>query len=98
MEMVSSVPVAQEAVIIVMMSFPMSLFTRRSVCFSVRLSTPKIIKISCGNMPLDPPRINNCRVAMFSILANDIAPPPHGISYARPWESKLMEFFVFVNF
>ena len=35
-------------------------------------------------MPPDPPRVNNCRSAMFSTSANDIA-PPDGKSYVRAW-------------
>ena len=75
MEMVSSVPVAQQAVMIMMMS----LFSRSSVCFSVclrvHLNAPKINKISWGSMPPDPPTVNDCRAAMFSTSANEIAPP-----------------------
>ena len=46
------------------------------------LRTPKIINISWGSMPPDPPRVNDCRVAMFSTSANDIA-PPDGKGYLR---------------
>ena len=54
MEMVSSVPVAQQT-----MMMMVSLFSRSSVCFSVCLRmhhrTPKITKISWESMPPDPP-------------------------------------------
>ena len=42
MEMVSSVPVDQQAITILMMS----LFSRSTVCFSVCLRTPKMTKIA----------------------------------------------------
>ena len=80
MEMVSSVPVAQQA----MMMMMMSLFSRSSVCFSVclrmHLRTPKIMKTYWWSMPPDPPRVNDCGVATFS---DDIA-PPDGKSYVQP--------------
>ena len=54
MEMVSSVPVAQQAMVIMIIRF----FSRSSVCFSVHLRmhlrTPKFTKISWGRMPQDP--------------------------------------------
>ena len=82
MEMVFSVPVVWQAMMILMMS----LFSRNSVCFSVclrmRLRTPKIIKIFWGSIPPDPPTVNNCRVAMFSTSANDTAPPDEKVMYS----------------
>ena len=75
MEMVSSVPVAQQAMMIMMMR----LFSRSSLCFSVclgmHLRTPKSPKFLGGSMPPDPLRVNSCRVAMLSTPANEIAPP-----------------------
>ena len=67
----------------------MSLFSRSSVDFSectkMNLRTLKIIKISWGSIPPDLPRVNNCRTAMFSSSANDIAlPSPDGETYVRP--------------
>ena len=84
MEIVSSVPVAQQAMTIMMMS----LFSRSSVCFSVclrmHLRTPKITKISWGSMPPDSPKVNNWRVTMFFTSAKDIAPPRWKTLYVRP--------------
>ena len=91
MEMVSSAPVAQQA----MMILVMSLFSRSSVCFSVYLrmhqNAPKV-KISWRSMPPDPSRVNNCRAAMFSTSASGIA-PLDGKCYVRPcawyWRNSL---------
>ena len=46
-----------------------------SECTRMRLTTPKIIKISWGSMPPDPPGVNNCRAAMFSIVQVMTLPP-----------------------
>ena len=54
-------------------------------CARMRLRTPKIIKISWGSMPLDPPRMNNCGAAMFTTSPNDIpTTPPDRKSYVQP--------------
>ena len=45
-----------------------------SECTRMRLRTPKI---SWRSMPSDPPRVNSCRVAMFSTTANEPHPHPH---------------------
>ena len=50
-------------------------------CTRMHLRTPKITKISWGSMTPDFPRVNDCRAAMFSTSANDIAPPDGKVRY-----------------
>ena len=83
MEMASSVQVAQQAVMIMMMR----LFSISSLCFSVWLRMHQNApQNTWGSMPPNPPRVNGCRVAMFCTSANDIAPLPSsdGKSYVQP--------------
>ena len=74
MEMVFSVPVVQQTMMILMMSF-----SRSSVCFSVCLRVHKnapqnTYKITC-------PRVKDCRTAVFPTSANDIAPQMEMVMY-----------------
>ena len=62
MEMVSSVPVAQQAMMIMMMS----LFSKSSVCFSVCLRMHQNAPNFPGGACPSPLRVNDCRAAMFS--------------------------------
>ena len=64
--MVSSVPVAQQAMMILMMS----LFSRTSVCFSVAMPQ------SAPECTSEHPRVNNVWAVVFTASPNDIAPPP----------------------
>ena len=82
MEMVSSVPVARQ-VIMINKEANNELIKKLcvfSICLRMHLRT---LNISWGSMPPDSPRVKDCRAAMFSTSANDIA-PPDGKSYVRP--------------
>ena len=80
MEMVSSVPVAHAASndddddepllkkLCVFLCMPQNV----PECASEHLKVPKL---SWGTMPPDPPKVNNCRAAMFSTFT---LPPPMG--------------------
>ena len=80
MEMVSPVPVAQQVMMIMMMS----LFSS-ALCFSVCLrmyqNAPqkhlKLPKFPRGACPLTSLEWKDCRVPTLSTSANDIATPPH---------------------
>ena len=70
----------------------MSVFSRSSVCFSVGLRMHQNVlqntynyQIFWGSMLPDPPAMNDCRVAMFSTLANDITPQMGKVVYGPDW-------------
>ena len=80
MEMISSVPVAQQAMVIIMkLCVVLCMPQNAPECTSEHLKLPKFPGEACPQTP----RVNDCRAAMFSTSANDIA-PPDGKSYARP--------------
>ena len=76
MEVVSSVPVAM---MIMMMASSQealcaSLHVYASECTRMHLRKPKKFPGRASLQTPDPPTMNDCRTAMFSTSANDIAP------------------------
>ena len=91
MEMVSSVPVAHAASNDDDNGEP--LLKKLCVFFCMPQNVPecasehlKVPKLSWGTMH---PKVNNCKAAVFSTSANDIA-PPDGKSYVRPWNDDVV--------
>ena len=86
MEMVSSIPVAASNDDF----HDEPLLKKLCVLLCMPQNAPQNTTISWGSMPPDPPRVNNCREAMFTTSPNDIAaPPPDGESYVWPWTLEL---------
>ena len=44
-------------------------------------NAPQNTKFSWGSMPPDPPTVNDCKAAMFSTSANDMAPQMEKVMY-----------------